>query len=169
MGSKASGAGRKGSAARSFALYASRQMYWYIAYAVLAAAVLLDAGRLAGSPAAAEFVDDVLGFAAHRFERRRGKLFLLNLLPFAQLSFLTSRPVHVACGVGTLRAGVLFQRVQVLAFLSFYCVYCLFGDAPHHGYFLLRLPDRHRCAAVLLRDHLSARDAIGRSCKQRKV
>mmetsp|Transcript_38932 Transcript_38932/g.81443 ORF Transcript_38932/g.81443 Transcript_38932/m.81443 type:complete len:240 (-) Transcript_38932:521-1240(-) len=133
------------------ALFLSRRVYWYLAYAVIATAVLLDLGRYFSLKWPPHATNAILGVSSAERESKRGMAPLLLLIPLIQVFWLYTWTLHVPCCGATPLLVTVVERGYRLAFLLLVSCYCLIGDSHNNGYFLLRLPDTTRCAVRLLR------------------
>jgi hypothetical protein len=140
-------------------LMATETVYRGLAKLVLFAAVASDLLRyfkIWSAPASV-----LLGFRSAAHERWRHAAFLLLLLPFVHLSwqFAAHRKIQLGsdgiCCVFQPKSTPWWDRVNKLGFLLFVTGFFLFGDSHHHGYFVLRVAEVDRSAAVLLRNALA--------------
>jgi len=141
-------------------LHFARVAYWYLWYAAIGGALAVDFVRLCGLSTAVG--DLLLGFHSHASEKLGVSPYLLGLVPFVHLSYFYTAALKVPCCVGTPKLAVAVASVRSLAFLLFVSLYCLFGDAHHNGYFLLRIPAAQRSAHLLLRERLAAPPSAAR-------
>jgi len=133
------------------ALFLSRQAYWYLAYTMIALAVVLDLGRYFSLKSLSHLTNAILGMSTAKRERIRGKASLLLLVPLIQVMFMYTRTLHVPCCDATPLLSTIIERGYRLGFLLLVSCYCLVWDSHNNGYFLLRVPEATRCAVRLLR------------------